>query len=199
MFEKAKGGWRVSNADQLLTLLNCATEQDWCDTFFALGKNLGFEQVLFGIVPSKYTPLESAFLRSSYAHQWRDTYDSEKLHYVDPTVGHCLTTTLPLTWAPDIFKTTRQKQLYEEACGYGIRSGFTFPIHGVNGEFGVISFACDMPSSKKFSKESIHVLPELALVRDYAIQSSLRFTKPSNSTKNVNVTQRELAACRTFP
>lgn len=179
--------------EQLLALLNCETEQAWCDNFFALGRHHGFDQVLFGIVPNKQAALESAFLRSSYSSQWRNTYDSEKFHYVDPTVGHCLSTNVPLVWAPDIFCTTPQKQLYEEACGYGIRSGITYPIHGANGEFGVVSFASDLSAGKKFMREASHSLAVLALIRDYAFESSLRFANAANAHKEaILVTPREM-------
>jgi len=157
------------------------------------GKAMGFDQALFGIVRSKQTPLESAFLRSSYSSQWRRTYDSEKLHYVDPTVGHCLSSTLPLAWSPHVFKTLRQKQLYEEASGYGIRSGITFPIHGANGEFGVISFASDTRSNRISLEEISYALPELALIRDYAFESSLRFANLKNTPQmGAHITPREL-------
>ena len=178
--------------ERLLTLLDCPTEQAWRDTFFALGKNLGFDQALFGIVLDKQTPFESAFLRSSYSPQWRNTYDSEKLHYVDPTVWHCLTKTLPLVWAPSLFRSARQKQLYEEACSYGIRSGMTFPIHGANGELGVVSFASDALPGNKFLREAVHALPELALIRDYAFESSLRFANPAKANQEkIGITPRE--------
>lgn len=179
--------------EQLLALLHCETEQAWCDNFFALGQNLGFNQALFSVVPNKQTPLESAFLRSSYAARWRNTYDSEKLHYIDPTVKHCLSTNVPLVWAPRVFSTTRQKELYEEACGYGIRSGITYPIHGANGEFGVVSFVSDVCAGNKFCRTLSHSLASLALIRDYAFESSLRFANPANANKKTNpITPREI-------
>lgn len=183
----------IVRTEQLLALLNCETEAAWCDHFFALGRSHGFDQVLFGLVQNKQTALESAFLRSSYSSQWRNTYDSEKLHYVDPTVKHCLSTNVPLVWAPDIFCTTPQKQLYEEACGYGIRSGITYPIHGANGEFGVVSFVSDVCAGKKFLREVSHSLANLALIRDYAVESSLRFANPATARKKpIPVTPREM-------
>lgn len=179
--------------EQLLGLLNCETEESWCDNFFALGRSHGFDQVLFGIIPNKQAALESAFLRSSYSSQWRNTYDCKKLHYVDPTVEHCLSTNVPLVWAPNIFRTTPQKELYEEACGYGIRSGITYPIHGARGEFGVVSFVSDICAGKKFFREISHSLMSLALIRDYAFESSLRFANPANANKKVvPITPREM-------
>lgn len=183
----------VVRTAQLLALLNCETEEAWCDNFFALGRNYGFDQILFGIVPNKQTAFESAFLRSNYSPQWRNTYDCEKLHYIDPTVSHCLSANVPLVWAPNIFCTTPQKQLYEEACGYGIRSGITYPIHGAKGEFGVVSFVSDVFANKKFFREIGHSLASLALIRDYAFESSLRFANPANTNKKViSITPREM-------
>lgn len=181
------------NTEQTLALLNCKTEQAWSGAFFALGKSLGFEQAIFGLVPSKQAPLESAFLRSSYAPRWLNTYNSEKFHYIDPTVGHCLSSTLPLVWAPYLFRTARQKHLYEEACSYGIRSGISLPIHGANGEFGVVSFVNDTLPGHKFRREASHALPGLTLIRDYAFISSLRFAAPVDTKqKEIRVTAREL-------
>lgn len=180
-------------SEQTFALLNCKTEEVWCETFFALGKNLGFDQAIFGVVPNKQAPLESAFLRSSYSPQWRSIYDSKRFHYIDPTVGHCLASSLPLVWTPKTFRTVGQKQLYEEASGYGIRSGISFPMHGANGEFGVISFVNDVAPGPKFQREALHALAELALIRDYAFVSSLGFVTPQDAKqKEVRVTTREL-------
>ena len=183
----------MPRVDLLLELLNCSVEKDWCDTVFSLARSHGFDQALIAVVPNKKAPLENAFLRSNYSSRWRNTYDSEKLHYVDPTVEHCLGGTIPLVWAPEIFGTPKQKQLYEEACGYGIRSGITFPIHGANGEFGVISFVSDVLSGIKFQRLLYHLMPELALIRDYAFESSLRFANPPNDQeKEIRLTKREM-------
>lgn len=194
-------------AELLLNLLNCSTEQAWCDTFFALGNNLGFNLALFGLLPNKQTPVEklfgkapgdtsalpAAFLRSSYSPQWRDAYDSHDFHAVDPTVSHCLTMNLPLLWTPGIFKNTRQKELYEEARGYGLHSGISLPIHGANGVLGGVSFVSDTPPDSKFLRDAGHAMPKLALIRDYALESSLRFANFAKTSQvKINITPREM-------
>lgn len=181
----------MTQIDLLLGLLECDTADAWSKALFSLAQRHGFEQTVYGIVPNKQTPLEQAFLRSNYSSQWRSKYDSEKLHYIDPTVSHCLDSTVPLIWEPQTFKAPEQKQLYEEACGYGIRSGITYPIHGANGEFGVISFVSDAPAGKKFQRELGRFMPDLALFRDYVFESSLKFAKPMQETP-VHLTRREL-------
>jgi len=97
-----------------------------------------------------------------------------------------------LIWSPETFRTTPQKQLYEEACGYGLRSGITYPIHGANGEFGVVSFVSDVNAGKPFLRDVDHSLANLALIRDYAFQSSLRFANlTDNQEKEVIISTRE--------
>ena len=179
--------------DDLFGLLQSTDENEWSSALFRLAKSCGFEQMVYGAVPNKKQPLENAFLRSNYAPDWRQIYDTGKLHYVDPTVAHCLKSTLPLLWEPGIFKTPEEKQFYEEACAYGLRSGITYPIHGANGEFGVISFVCDVSSNKNLMRDLKRSLPDLALARDFVFESSLQFMQPLIvNREEVHLTNREL-------
>lgn len=183
----------MAKIENLLELLNLTTENEWCDALFKLAHEHGFEQTLYGVVPNKNMPLENAFLRSNYSASWRTTYDKEKLHYVDPTVSHCMKSAVPLIWQPQTFELPNQQQLYEEACSYGIRSGITFPIHGPSNEFGVISFVSDTLSDKKFIRELDHSMAELSLIRDYLFESSLKFFKSTEAVKDeARLTRREL-------
>ena len=173
----------------LTQLLDCTDEAAWRDTLFTLARRQGFDQVVYGVVGSRQDKLESAFLQSNYSSSWRDRYDADRLHYVDPTVTHCLSSSLPIVWQPDTFSGVRQREFYEEACGHGIRSGITFPIHGPNGEFGVVSFASDaLPDPR----EAAHAIASLALIRDYAFESSLRFMRPQQLQDKPRLTKREL-------
>ena len=178
---------------ELLTLLECDSQSAWRAALFATARRLGFDQVLYGAVPSKTAQLENAFLQSNYSSEWRDRYDADKLAYVDPTVVHCLNSTLPIVWAPETFRAPRERALYEEACGHGIRSGITFPVHGPNGEFGVLSFASDAGNRKEFAGSIAAMMSSLALVRDYAFESSLRFLHAKPAGEGVpRLTKREL-------
>jgi LuxR family quorum-sensing transcriptional regulator LasR len=178
---------------QLMTLLKSDSETGWQAALFALARSQGFDQVLYGAVGSKHAKLENAFLHSNYSSVWRERYDAERLHYVDPTVGHCLTSSLPIVWEPDTFKSPEQQALYEEACGHGIRSGITFPIHGPNGEFGVVSFASDARPGGEVEDTISYLMPSLSLIRDYAFESSLRFINARSGAEPVpRLTKREL-------
>ena len=86
---------------------------------------------------------------------------------------------LPLVWQAETFPQPAAARLYEEGCSHGMRAGVTFPIHGPNGEFGMLSFACDRDAGRGVSRATVTaLLPELALVRDYAFASGVRFCPP---------------------
>ena len=179
--------------DDLFGLLQSTDESEWSNALFRIAYNCGFEQTVYGVIPDKRQPLENAFLRSNYAPNWRQIYDSEKLHYVDPTVAHCLKSTVPLVWEPGIFKSPVEQQFYEEACSYGLRSGITYPIHGPDNQFGVISFVRDSNSGKDFMSDLRHVMASLALIRDFVFESSLKFIPSrTRSLREVRLTNREL-------
>jgi LuxR family quorum-sensing transcriptional regulator LasR len=134
-----------------------------------------------------------AYLQSNYSPRWRRCYDSDRLAYVDPTVAHCMSSCLPVIWEPALFDSPPEHALYESACSYGIRSGVTLPIHGPNGEFGVISFASDRRADATFGSDIVQILPTLSLIRDYAFASSTRFCHEAGSVGTApHLTRREL-------
>jgi LuxR family quorum-sensing transcriptional regulator LasR len=181
------------DTDQLVRLIDSKDPASWSKVLFALAKAEGFDQVLFGMVPSRHAKLENALLMSNYARAWRERYDADRLAYVDPTVSHCVTSSLPIVWHPETFCSPSQRALYEEACGYGIRSGVTLPIHGPGGEFGVISFASDALPNRQFEQDAVVALPLLALIRDYAFESALHLATPAPTAEVApRLTRREL-------
>lgn len=177
---------------QLVQLLECKDADTWRKALFDLSDSLGFEQVLYAVVHSRHAQLEHAFVQSNYSEKWRDRYDADRLAYVDPTVGHCLTSTLPFVWEPEHFATREGRALYEEACGHGIRTGVTLPIHGPNGEVGMLSLASDAAPGELFTREMMQRLAVLTLVRDYAFASSVPFTHQGAAETAPRLTRREL-------
>lgn len=183
----------MSHKDHLAQLFESKDVNAWSRTLFGLARGHGFEQVLFGMVGSRHAKLESAFIQSNFSPAWRKHYDNRRFAYVDPTVIHCLSSTLPIVWAPETFRTPAQRELYEEACHYGVRTGVTFPIHGPVGEFGVVSFVSDRAPGEDFAREVEEEMPALALIRDYAFASATRFcTEPPPVEPMPKLTKREL-------
>ena len=176
----------------LIELLGAKGDPEWSDCLFRLARSQGFDQMLFGVVPSRHVRFESAFTRSNYSSEWRTRYDSNGFAYVDPTVGHCVSSTLPLVWAPSTFVSGAPGALYEEASSHGIRSGVTLPVHGPQGELGMISFASDARPDAPFARSLMEVLPALSLIRDYAFASSAQLREARPEPEVPRLTPREL-------
>lgn len=179
--------------DKLYEMLACGNEGAWQDNLVSLALSQGYSQVLFGMLPNKWAPFETVFLRSNYAAEWRKHYDAAKFHRIDPVVAHCLHRAVPLVWDAGSFTGPAQQALYEQAAGFGIRQGVSYPVHGANGEFGMISFVSDTFSSRTFRGEIADHLPHLALIRDFAYESSLKHARfPDPELTPPSLTPREL-------
>ena len=181
--------------ERLSQLINCDSVNDWRSRVFKLGNDLGYEQTRLAILPDPAAPIEAehAFQQSNYCSDWMDKYTTDKLHHVDPTFSHCIKKTTPLIWSPEIFSDKKQKEMYEEASGYGIKSGVTLPIHGANGELGIVCFVSDTKPDKHFHSDANRNLPELSCFRDFILESSLKFMSLSRKAKiSISVTPREL-------
>lgn len=179
--------------ETLNRLLGLDTEEIWADKLFEITAQYGFEQTLFAVLKSNTEPFENAFIRSNYASDWRNTYDKENLGYVDPTVSHCLASNVPLVWTENAFSKSKDAQtLYEEAISYGLRTGVIFPIHGPQGEFGMLSFVSENLNSEKNRKELEIAMPVLSLIRDFVFESSKKFIAYHQTQHIPKLTKREL-------
>ena len=111
---------------KLFTLLKSENESGWQSALFSLAHSQGFDQVLFGAVGSKHAKLENAFLHSNYSAAWRQRYDADRLAYVDPTVAHCLSSSLPIVWEPDTFRCVQTLQRHKSSVECIVSDGTTF-------------------------------------------------------------------------
>lgn len=177
---------------QLVQLLESKDAESWRQSLFQLTHTLGLDQVMYAVVHSRHAQYENAFVQTNYSTEWRERYDAERFAYVDPTVSHCLVSTLPIVWQPEAFSTPGGRALYEEASSHGMRTGVTLPIHGPGGEVGLLSLASDAPAGEKFSREIAHHMGELTLIRDYAFAASLPFSHPEGTEPAPRLTRREL-------
>jgi LuxR family quorum-sensing transcriptional regulator LasR len=176
-------------------LIECNSVLAWRDRVFAHAQELGYERTLLAIITDRSAPLESdsAFLHNNYSSAWLEKYNDEKMGYVDPTIAHCLGKVTPLIWSPGVFSERRQKELYEEASSYGIRSGVTLPMHGASGELGILNLVSDAPLGRSPDRHAVSNLPELSYFRDFIFESSLKFAKAGLPQQQAaKMTNREL-------
>jgi LuxR family quorum-sensing transcriptional regulator LasR len=188
-------GQFMKSIERFAELLTCPSEDEWRGLMLRLGEDLGYGQMLFAVIPNPQAALEkdNAFLCSSYSPEWLGWYSANKLEYIDPVVSHCAQRTTPLIWSPEIFSSKPQKYMYEEASSHGLRAGISLPMHGANGEKGLLSFVNDSAPGKRFQREVVRYLPDLLMMRDFALDAATQFMRSAPDNKEVPVlTQREL-------
>ena len=173
-------------------LLECTSEKTWQQTLFQLGESYGFEHILFGLAPKNFRSLEECFILNNFSTRWLDVYDQKQFIRIDPRIAHCANRFVPQLWEPTIFTTVQQKEMYEEASAYGLCSGIALPMHAANGKFGMLYFATQSKLSARVQNEILNALPALSMLRDFALESSMRFTVQPTQEKAPNVTPREL-------
>lgn len=117
----------------------------------SLCQRLGFEQFLYGVqFPNSF--IKSHFvITSAYSPEWFSHYEAMGYRKVDPMVLHCQNQILPLSWDELDLSDEKQKiafQIMSEAREFGLKSGFSIPVHGANGEVALLSFATNMEPEK---------------------------------------------------
>ncbi|WDD90208.1 LuxR family transcriptional regulator (plasmid) [Burkholderia sp. FERM BP-3421] len=175
--------------DDLENIGACQSPYAVKEAILQYSKERGFSSFILGLKSSKSTDYSSAFIVSNYATSWREKYEENNFHSVDPTVGHALGSLRPLTWSRSTFRSVAECEFYEEASHFGIKTGITFPIHGVSGEFGLISFASDQDLAPR---DLLVAAEPLAWLRDIVFDITLRLMSESAQTlKKSPLTPRE--------
>lgn len=89
---------------------------------------------------------DSPQLISTYPEKWTDHYLQHRYERLDPVINEALATPQPFEWGHE-FTPKRllksQQGLLEEAAQFGIRCGFTVPIHDPRGPIAAVTFAAD--------------------------------------------------------
>lgn len=185
----------MNTFENFSALLHVDSVDDWRDHIFQFAKDLGFQQTCVAIFPDPTAPIEAnhAFQQCNYSPKWVDKYVADKMHRIDPTVSHCLFKFTPQIWSPELFSSKRQHEMYEEACGFGVRSGVTLPMHGANGELGILCFVNDAQPNLSFQRDAIQHIPILSCFRDFILESSPKFINQGKQVNpNIHLTEKEL-------
>jgi len=105
---------------------------------------------------------------STYPSQWVAHYQKNNYQTLDPVIGEALRTPEPFRWGIDFnskFTSMAQHRLFEEAAKFGIRFGFTVPIHDGHGPIAALTFSVDQsrPQFERFIESHGRVLQLMAM------------------------------------
>ncbi|MCX4159670.1 MULTISPECIES: helix-turn-helix transcriptional regulator [Paraburkholderia] len=177
--------------EQLSTILGSFEEAAWFENVVRLAKEWGFDQITFAVLPRSGLKFEDTFVRSTYASSWLSSYGAGQFAYIDPVVSHSMTRAAPLVWTPEVFSTAAQKSMYEEAAGYGLRSGITLPVHGPGGKRGLLCLVSDRKPGNSFQKDIEAMIPNLVLLRDVVADGARKHVDAHANRRTPKLTPRE--------
>jgi DNA-binding CsgD family transcriptional regulator len=117
--------------------------------------SMGYEHFLFGQQQDGAgVPEPRQVVVSGYPEAWRKRYVSRNYIAVDPTVAHCLVSSMPLPWTPDLV-TEESTPMWEDAARHGLRHGLSLAVHERGGSVSMISLARERPVSDAEMRLSI--------------------------------------------
>jgi LuxR family transcriptional activator of conjugal transfer of Ti plasmids len=137
---------------------------------------------------------DSPELISTYPVTWTDHYLRQRYERIDPVIVKALATPEPFEWGRE-FPSTRltkpQCTLLDEAAHFGIRCGFTVPIHDPRGPIAAVTFAADerRVTFQRCIEQHRYVLQLMAM---YFHAHARRRLTPNRVVDGVALSPREL-------
>ncbi|MBI6669838.1 MULTISPECIES: autoinducer binding domain-containing protein [Pseudomonas] len=178
--------------DELLTMSGLGCRRSWFEALKANTCALGCDGLLFALKSDVNADNSQAALLSDYSQAWRAIYDANDYSRIDPVVSHCMSSTSPIVWNDSIFKTPLQLEFREESKGHGVVQGVSLPLHGMAGQVGVLSVRLDSIPQHQLKYHIARILPGLALIRDYAVDTFLSLADEREPNNIVQLSHREL-------
>jgi LuxR family transcriptional regulator, activator of conjugal transfer of Ti plasmids len=132
-------------------------------------------------------------LISNYPSAWTEHYLQNHYERFDPVIVQALGRSEPFEWGLGVGSTMQsgsQRELFEEAAKFGIRSGFTIPIHDARGPVAAVTFAADerQPQFERCIGEHARVLQLMAM---YFHAHARRKIAPDRVVDGVPLSPRE--------
>ncbi|MDM0012482.1 autoinducer binding domain-containing protein [Variovorax sp. J22P168] len=102
-------------------------------------RQLGFERCAYGL--RRPLPFSNPHLEwvSDYDPRWQVRYAEAGYLRVDPTVRHALRSHRPVVWSDALLPAARA--LWDEACGFGLRIGWSQSRFDADGSVAMLSLA----------------------------------------------------------
>lgn len=132
---------------------------------------------------------------TTYPPNWTAHYLQNHYERLDPVIAEALSSPEPFDWGLEVRPrrlSKSQQQLFDEAAGFGIRCGFTIPIHDGRGPIAAVTFAADEPRSAAFRRRVKEQRRVLQLMAMYFHAHARRKLTPDRVVDGVTLSPREL-------
>ena len=119
-----------------------------------------FDHFIISGIPTPHERLERAVVLRNWPAGWFDMYVREDFVRVDPTVRMCQSTTMPFEWseAPVDSRDRRCQDVMDFARDFGLKRGFSLPVHGINGTEACVSLGGVSPDIDAATRPALHLV-----------------------------------------
>jgi LuxR family transcriptional regulator, activator of conjugal transfer of Ti plasmids len=152
---------------KFIDLLSCARSADaFAEAMAITATSLDLSCFAYLALPDQLH--KQPFVISTYPTNWVDHYLRNHYERYDPVVTQALRDPEPFRWGADFsvrLASSAQQELLNEASQFGIRFGFTVPIHDGRGPIAALTFAADhrRPQFDKCINSHARVLQLMAM------------------------------------
>jgi LuxR family transcriptional regulator, activator of conjugal transfer of Ti plasmids len=133
-------------------------------------------------------------LISTYPSTWTAQYLKNRYERFDPVIAQALGDTEPFQWGLNSrasHLSRPQRELFEDAAGFGIACGFTIPIHDGRGPIAAVTFAAGERRGTAFSRHVEAHRQVLQLMAMYFHSHVRRKLSPDRVVDGVSLSPRE--------
>ncbi len=166
----------VNTIDVLADTLNTAFGAYGVDHFIVAG------------LPDLTVRFEKMVLLKHWSADWFDVYTSQQYVLDDPVVRMCRSTTMPFDWTEAPFDAEREPravELMNTAHDFGLKRGFSIPVHSLNGLEACFSVSGAKPEFDDGARAALH------LIALYAFERVRRLTLPKTGPNPLTLRERE--------
>jgi len=188
------------NSDNCFELIEAVSQAETVEALHSVCTDActqsGFERFIYGArIPTSFVKPYFIFI-SGYPKAWREHYTANNYMVVDPTVQYCAQNVTPLIWGGDSYDrqdetSAKIRRFMSEARDFGLHSGISFPLHTAQGDFAMLSFACEQTAEAGDRRIQL-IMPMGQLFTAYLHEAVRRvFNKDVLAVSKVDLTRRE--------
>lgn len=106
-------------------------------------RQMGFGSFAYALTIKVPSLKPQRYLINGYPQRWLDLYLARDYFGIDPLVRHAQCSTLPAVWGERSLHDSSATEFWEEAWGFGLKSGLSFVMCERSGATGIFSLARD--------------------------------------------------------
>jgi hypothetical protein len=146
----------LKNAANLTCKVQARQEfvEPWVRRCEAFAKAEGCRLFVFGLIVPRPEGRSLQFVLTNYPREWLRIYDHFGYIRLDPVAAKILTSIRPFAWDELPVVGCRLSTFWNRAARFGLRHGYTVPIHGPRGQHAAFALSgTDAPLPIDFRKE----------------------------------------------